>query len=839
MIEPPRIDLIDPALQSRLARKRALVRLVLWVEILWPALWPAVGVVGLYLCLALLDVPGWLAPWPRAGLLAGVLLVASALAVRGLWHLRLPGPDAADRRLEVASGLTHQPLLVLVDRPAGDAADMTRALWQIHAARAVAQLGRLRAGWPHPGLAAQDRRALRLGLLVALAAVLGVAGREAPDRVRRAFLPDLPALSQAVPVQIHAWITPPAHTGLPPLFLRGQTDLIEVPVGSRIDINLTGGDIVPSLVLPAGEQPFQALDTASFQASAVLTQGGVLAIRRGRQELARWRLDVVADTAPMVRFTEPPEPVQNGQTRLPWMTAHPYGVMELHADLRLAARPDAPALEVAVPLPSARLKAGQGVHLADLTSHPWAGLPVEATLVAQDGAGHQGRSAPASLTLPERRFLHPMARALQSVRRQLALNPAERGQAMVDLLALSGVDDVWQTDIGGLLVLDATIGLLHRDRTAAAIDEAQDRLWLLALRLEEAAPARTAQALDQARQTLKDALDAKADPATLDRLMQAVQDTLRQHLQALYDQAQRDPTARGFDPETDRLDANDLRRMAQEMRDALRQGRPDAAREALAEMDRLLQAMRQPAPPPGQMTPREAQRAEKRREGDQQLNAVSDIAQREAALLDKAQPRAAQGARSAPDHAGEQRTQLALRRALGVLMQRFADLTGEVPANLGDADTAMNEAAAALGRGQDAAAAQAQQRAITALSKGARAMGLQLSRQFGRGQQSGADGEPGEEDGPGQVGDGDPGAAGPGMDRRDPSGRTARGPRDPLGRPVREGGGEVDDGDGGVRLPGDSRARAGALQDTLRQRGGERSRPQPELDYIERLLKQF
>ena len=36
-----------------------------------------------------------------------------------------------------------------------------------------------------------------------------------------------------------------------------------------------------------------------------------------------------------------------------------------------------------------------------------------------------------------------------------------------------------------------------------------------------------------------------------------------------------------------------------------------------------------------------------------------------------------------------------------------------------------------------------------------------------------------------------------------------------------------------------SRARAGALQDTLRQRGGERSRPQPELDYIERLLKQF
>jgi hypothetical protein len=34
-------------------------------------------------------------------------------------------------------------------------------------------------------------------------------------------------------------------------------------------------------------------------------------------------------------------------------------------------------------------------------------------------------------------------------------------------------------------------------------------------------------------------------------------------------------------------------------------------------------------------------------------------------------------------------------------------------------------------------------------------------------------------------------------------------------------------------------ARTRAIQEELRRRGTERSRPQPELDYIDRLLKQF
>ena len=54
------------------------------------------------------------------------------------------------------------------------------------------------------------------------------------------------------------------------------------------------------------------------------------------------------------------------------------------------------------------------------------------------------------------------------------------------------------------------------------------------------------------------------------------------------------------------------------------------------------------------------------------------------------------------------RTQRALRRALGELMQQFGDLTGEIPEPLGRADQAMRESAEALQSGRDSQAQQQQ-----------------------------------------------------------------------------------------------------------------------------------
>ncbi len=206
---------------------------------------------------------------------------------------------------------------------------------------------------------------------------------------------------------------------------------------------------------------------------------------------------------------------------------------------------------------------------------------------------------------------------------------------------------------------------------------------------------------------------------------------------------------------------------------------------------------------------------------------------------------------------GDTRTDQALRRVLGVLMQQYGDLTGKVPASLNDADIAMREAMQALQAGNDAIAAAAIQKAIEALQKGGRSMSQQLSQQFGQQQDQGEgeDGDdqmsgdqPGEQDGD-QPGNGNGRNNGRGRGRQygnqpwggsGPADRRADARRDPLGRPLREDGTGQSPDENGVRVPEQmEEARSRAIQDELRRRGAEKTRPQPELDYIERLLKQF
>ena len=73
-----------------------------------------------------------------------------------------------------------------------------------------------------------------------------------------------------------------------------------------------------------------------------------------------------------------------------------------------------------------------------------------------------------------------------------------------------------------------------------------------------------------------------------------------------------------------------------------------------------------------------------------------------------------------------------------------------------------------------------------------------------------------------------------------PGDRRADARRDPLGRPLDEEGHGRNPADGNVRVPDQmEQNRARAIQEELRSREADRARPPPELDYIERLLKEF
>jgi hypothetical protein len=204
-----------------LHRKRALARAALWWEGAWLALWPVLGVLGLFCLFALLGIPALLPGWLHALALLGFALVLVPPLRRAVISLRTPGAEAADRRLERASGLKHRPLAALQDRPATEGTEGA-ALWAAHQSRMAALVTQLRVGLPRPGLAARDRMALRGGLLVALAAALGIAGADAPALLARGLAPQIPGATAAAPLRLEAWITPPAYTGAPPIFLDGR-----------------------------------------------------------------------------------------------------------------------------------------------------------------------------------------------------------------------------------------------------------------------------------------------------------------------------------------------------------------------------------------------------------------------------------------------------------------------------------------------------------------------------------------------------------------------------------------------------------------------------------------
>ncbi|MDE2200076.1 MAG: DUF4175 family protein [Rhodospirillales bacterium] len=847
-------------------RRRAQARAVLFFEALWPALWPALGIAGAFLVVALLDILPMLGPWGHAAVLAGSGLAVLALLWRGLRGLRLPGVAAADRRLEAASGLRHQPLAVLADRPAPGGEE---AVWRAHVDRAAARIGRLRVGLPRPGLAARDPRALRGLVAVSLFAALVIAGPMAPARLLRAFQPAFTPLAVAPPTLIQAWITPPGFTGLAPVFLRPEGGQVSVPAGSHLTVSLTGGGgHVPVLALGPAAAPFRTLAAASFQAERDLSTGGRIEVRRGGRALAAWELTVVADRAPQVRFPEPPGATRDArlpQARLPWEVSHEYGVVGLQAELRLADRPELAPLIVPIPLPGGAPKTARGVRTEDLTASPWAGLPVIAHLAARDAAGLVGTSAAARFTLPERHFHNLIAQALMAVRRMLTLKPDGRAPAIHELDRLAGIDQVWRDDLPAFLNLRAIASLLYRDHAAAAVEEAQSRMWQLALHLEEGAPSRTAKALEAARAALRAALDARkrgepVDPKEVDRRVQALREALRKRLDALAEQARRDPGGVPFDPTRDPLDARDMQDKARQMHESARQGNMESTRQQLAQLEQMLKALQDGRPDRGPMTAEQQKRAAQRRQGQQQMSVLQDIVRRQGDLLDHAQNRA-QASIPSPDddrqRAGDGQVQAALRRVLGELMQQYGDLTGRVPPNLGDAVNAMRDAGQSLAGADDPSAAAAEQRAIAALQKGGQAMGQQMAQQFGQpGQGEGQDGQgdgqqmgQGDQQGQGQFGRGRFGQGqgqqygyggsrgfgrgwGRSMDRRG-------GQRDPLGRRLGDGvgGRELD---GSVTLPDQMEAaRSRAIQQELRKRESDRTRPQLELDYIQRLLREF
>ncbi|MBN9275530.1 MAG: TIGR02302 family protein, partial [Mesorhizobium sp.] len=760
------------------------------------------------------------------------------------------------------NALLHAPLQVRTDRPSGHGSAFSQALWDEHQRRMALRLDRLGADLPRPRVPERDPWALRalpaLVLVAAAAFSLGPQGGSVTDAFRQR-----PA-TETVPPRIDAWVTPPAYTGKPPIFLTADanqgTSAFTVPQGSDVTLRVTGGAGDETLgyqdsggntrvIEPAtaAEAPRAGLPgagdaghgTAVRQFSGKLNADGELILKSGEAERGRWRFSVVPDTAPQIRFAGEPKRAVNGTLELNYEIDDDYGAASAKADFELAeptapgARPLYPAPEMPLALPRRGGKTKAARTTKDLTEHVWAGSTVRLTLEATDDAGQVARSETKTLTMPERPFTNPLARAVIEQRRLLALDANARPRVLdlMDAITLRP-EDTFDNMAHYLAIMSA------RSRLKLAENDDQLRgvvsyLWEIALGIEEGNLSAAEKKLRQAQQNLQDLLKNGASDEQIDKAMkelrQAMQDFLREY-------AQRHPNDKNAPQTPDgakELSQRDLERMMDQIENLAKSGDRDKAQQLLSQLEDMMNNLQ---------NSRRQQAGRGQSEMRQQMDKLGEIMRRQQEMMNetfrmqRGQPgqdgddqqfgddQGMQGNQDMPGQQGGQGSgkpmtpqefadslkqlqegQGKLQKDLDQLGKSLEGMGMQPNKGFGDAGQEMGNAEQSLGDADGEGAVGHQGRALEALRKGAQDMMKQL-----------------------QAMQGDQGGSG--------EGGRQNADRDPLGRPRATQGPDFGDS---VKVPDEIDVqRARQILEAIRKRLGNALSPELERSYLERLLEQ-
>ncbi len=824
--------------RSGFERKILVARAIIFWERLWYALLPLLVFAG---CVGIATLFGVFALFPRSV----HFVILAALAVTFLWTLRpllaltLPPREDALRRLEGASGLPHRPASSYEDTLAKNFTDpSSRAVWQAHKRQLRERLNQLKTGWPHPGLPGRDPLGLRVILVLGLVVAFTWAGPDTSDRIKEAFVP-VPAAQSASKTFIDAWITPPAYTGRAPVFLSGANVTldsetadrpVDIPAKSELVIRVTGAKELKAVLNGTDIAGRDASKTVAFQDSGEqiktaripLLQSGQALVSDGGNPLAAWRFNVIPDKTPVISI-DTDAPLTNEQAvQFGYILSDDYGVISAKAEFKLApaeaedgntpryALPVTPP-DFALVLPKSRVKTTQQKVFRDFTSHPWAGLEVSLVLKATDEAEQTGVSKPVRLVLPERDFKKPLARAFIEQRKRLVAEQGSAGKVATALGGLMIVAPGLKMNSVVYLGLSTAHHRLKRHDDVATSTEIVDLLWDLALRVEDGDLSLAERELRAAQEALRKAIAENAPQEEIDRLAKELRKALNRFMEAMAEQMRQNAGKNGqpqeIPPDAQTITPQDLAKMMDMIENLLKNGATDAAQELLAQLNEILENMQK-----GQTVTGSQQRSEL----SEMLDKLGDLMGKQQGLMDETfqssrnksgqqQGKGQQGGQRGSDLAGQQET---LREMLGDFMKQFQNGNQNGPSALGRAGQAMRDAAEALRKGQRKQAVGRQGEAIDQMRQGANAMAREMLQGFG---QANRNGQRGRRRGAGDV--------------------------DPLGRSMRTHGPDLGTS---TKVPGEIEVqRAREIMRELQRRLGDRSRPEIELDYIERLLKRF
>jgi len=679
------------SLPAAAERRLSVAWISLAAERIAPRLWPAMGFFFAFLALALTGLIVALPDWLHLGV--GLGLLGATLFFLGRDFRDFAWPDRRDaiRRLETDSELRHRPLSTYHDSPnaALDGAAQ-RTLWQAHRRAMMRRIKNLRVRAPSMSWAARDPYALRVPLVLAVAFGLLIAGANWDNRLLSALKPGLfaPDLSG---VTVDAWVTAPEYTGTAPIFLTGEAaqtrpagKAITVPEGSVLTLRVSGLSREP--VLRRGgersETVFDLFGQGAYETKVTLDADEAVDLRYRGAGLGDWQFAVSPDAPPKVTMGDDPSTESLGALDFVFSVSDDYGVVEAEARITLVPDPEDAArwsesdaagdtqepgtqesprgagdgagevesaegaviaanglpeglphprepVVIALALPGERVAQADVRVTEQLADHPWAGREVLIQYVVRDDRGQTAFSRGAVVTMPERLFLDPMAKAVIEQRTTLATQPYSAKQVARTIEALILAPERFVGNATTYLLMNTAASRLARDPAAPGLREVYDLLWKTAQYIEDGDLATALERIRRIAKQLRQALSEGASDAEIRQLMDELRAAIDQYVAELA----QNPSAAG---EGDaQMEGADLDRLLDEILNMAETGSRESARNMVAQLERMLENLRVTQGQGGEgqqgsqsMTPQEQAQTEA-------LNELADIIQRQRDLLDE------------------------------------------------------------------------------------------------------------------------------------------------------------------------------------------------------------
>jgi tetratricopeptide (TPR) repeat protein len=387
-------------------------------------------------------------------------------------------------------------------------------------------------------------------------------------------------------------------------------------------------------------------------------------------------------------------------------------------------------------------------------------------------------------------FTNPLARALIEQRQNLATSSTaqERSRVVRMLDALTLAPQVFYANQSGVYtaIRAARWGLADATHTDE-VEHVQDLLWQTAIGLERGGLLSAAEELRRLQAMIAQALAQGAPQEVIDALLQRYQDAMQRYMQALADNPQ--AAEQGAPPPDAKvLSQNDLQTLLKAIQQLAQSGARGQAQQMLALLQNLLENLR--LSDSGSGGTGGADNPQNKALSDAIKN-LGDLMGKQRGLLDK----------TFKGRQGEKVDPKALQQEQGDIQKQLGDimkgLGGQKPDDLGRAGNSMGQSGRELGSSDLNSSAVDQKNALDAMRGAANDLANKLMKQMGQDKQNG---------------------------QEDPLGRTGNGTS--FGNDV--------------KVPSKSDLqRARDILMELRRRAAERGRPQQELDYIDRLLKEF